>query len=175
MQYLYLLASNGHLKIGVANDVSSRIASLQTGNPYPIKLLACYAFINAEHIERALHQKFSESRIRGEWFNLNDRQIDELGTICIMLGGVKNNEFQEADETEIEEAEYIQEVVLDDAGIRIEPRYGPDGDVYGFALRERNKGRKLVRYVGKRENRQEFERMLQALMIAQSTKNISEG
>jgi hypothetical protein len=161
MQYIYLLSSSGFFKIGVANDVSSRIASLQTGNPHPIKLISCYGFQNAEFVERALHQKYSNERLRGEWFNLSDKHIDEFEVLCSMLGGVPDGEIAEAGECEIAEAEYIQETVLDDPGTRIEPRYGPGGELYGFALRERNKGRKVVKYIGKQNNREEFEAMLE--------------
>lgn len=68
MESLYLiLSNNSYYKIGIANDVSGRIASLQTGNPNALVLIACYDFPNAGIVEKTLHQKYSSQRVRGEW------------------------------------------------------------------------------------------------------------
>lgn len=59
MQYLYLIHCRNGLrdfyKVGVANDVESRLAQLQTGNPLEMKILGAYGFDNAEIPERAIH------------------------------------------------------------------------------------------------------------------------
>jgi len=38
--YVYFIQAGSHIKIGVAKDIASRIASLQTGNANKIELLA---------------------------------------------------------------------------------------------------------------------------------------
>ena len=149
MEILYLIGSGMEfVKIGIANDVRSRMASLQTGNPNPLKLMACYVFQNAGYIEKALHQKFDPQRVRGEWFTLTAAQVDEFKTICISLGGVEVEIDVALGSNEIEEAEEAQEIFLDDPDYRVEPRYD-NGEIRGFAIRERNADRKVIRYIGK--------------------------
>lgn len=110
-QYLYLIQCQQFYKIGIANDVESRLAQLSTGNPFELKVLAVYGFANAEIVERAIHQRFANSRARGEWFLLRDPEdVREYLLACQVLGGVPINELPTvADEEEIEEAEVLAE------------------------------------------------------------------
>lgn len=54
------------VKIGIARDVEARIATLQTGNPDELHLLA--SFPGSQAHETALHRYLQAERIRGEWF-----------------------------------------------------------------------------------------------------------
>jgi hypothetical protein len=68
--YLYGI-SNGHaIKIGWSwahpGARGGRLAQLQTGCPDELRLLG--AILGAKSEERALHARFYEHRIRGEWF-----------------------------------------------------------------------------------------------------------
>lgn len=87
MQYVYLIKCQQFHKIGVANDVESRLAQLSTGNPYPLAVIACYGFSNAEVVEKSLHQRFSKERERGEWFLLDENGVMNFKHICAVLGG----------------------------------------------------------------------------------------
>lgn len=109
MQYLYLIKCQQFYKIGIANDVQSRLAQLSTGNPFDLEVLAVYGFENAEPVERAIHQKFANSRRRGEWFELDNSQVYIFGQICELLGGGVNAPVQlpTVGEEEIEEAEVL--------------------------------------------------------------------
>jgi hypothetical protein len=115
-QYLYLIRSSGEevYKIGIASDVRSRIASLQTGNPYKLELADCYSFPSAEAVERVLHMKIEGVRMIGEWFRLDSSQLHNFGVICGMLDGKHVDIDNHVTQDEIEEAEEIQEAVLDD-------------------------------------------------------------
>jgi hypothetical protein len=114
MENLYIIKCNEFYKIGVANDLESRLASLQTGNPYPLVVLACFEFPNAGIVERALHQAFASVRSRGEWFALGGADLESLLTLCRGLGGHNVHVQSElVPEQEIEAAEAIQETVLD--------------------------------------------------------------
>jgi hypothetical protein len=76
---VYLLHSNGHYKIGVTLDTSinRRIKQLQIGNPYIINLLGKTGTIpNAYTLEKQLHKKFKDNKVRGEWFTLNDSELE---------------------------------------------------------------------------------------------------
>jgi hypothetical protein len=110
MQYLYLLESDGYFKIGIANDVQNRIAQLSTGNPHQINLVFCYGFRNSEFVERALHQKFLDTRLRGEWYILTPADMAEMDDVCRLLGGIKS-EIENTNEREVSDAEDVQELI----------------------------------------------------------------
>ena len=54
------------IKVGIARDVQSRIASLQTGNPNRLYLM--FVAPGDQQLERALHHKLRDCRGLGEWF-----------------------------------------------------------------------------------------------------------
>lgn len=61
-----------HVKIGYTKgDPEKRVRSLQTGCPYPIKLLG-YVFGNI-HREQELHDVLKSARSFGEWFEYTER------------------------------------------------------------------------------------------------------
>jgi hypothetical protein len=75
------------IKIGVAKDIAKRRRNLQTGNPSAIRLLG---WINTDatfELESRLHQQFSETRVRGEWFAI------EPADILPILMRARNNGF----------------------------------------------------------------------------------
>lgn len=91
--YVYIVGCEGLLctnkdkapiKIGVTSqkNLSKRIKQLQVGNP--LEIVELYRSKNtnrrsAEALEKALHSKFKEYNLRGEWFLVNiDTVIDSL-------------------------------------------------------------------------------------------------
>ena len=72
---LYLLKANNYYKIGIASDVINRIGQLQTGCMFKIELIDCWTINNPYKLEIKLHTLFSNKRMIGEWFNLNDEDI----------------------------------------------------------------------------------------------------
>jgi hypothetical protein len=81
---IYFIADDfgGNVKIGLAFDIYKRRIQLQTGNPRPLKLMG---FIKTENkkddhkIEKALHKKYQDSHISGEWFSISPNQVlDEI-------------------------------------------------------------------------------------------------
>lgn len=77
--YVYLMRdnTNGYHKIGISNKPEYREKTLQSEKP-SIEMLACKKFPTrkiAEAIESALHTAYSQQRIRGEWFNLDDEDV----------------------------------------------------------------------------------------------------
>lgn len=164
MQYLYLIHCRNGLrdfyKVGVANDVESRLAQLQTGNPLEMKILGAYGFDNAEIPERAIHQAWKKQHVRGEWFEgINpDDVYEKFRDTCVILDGeYLMLSSHEATPEEIEDAEEesqylpnfedVQKIVLDQ-NYRLEYRYGDTG-LRGFAWRRRTGNKECVLYVGK--------------------------
>ena len=77
--YVYLMKdiSNGYYKIGISNTPEYRERTLQSEKP-TIEMLACKKFPTrkiTEAIESALHTAYSQQRLRGEWFNLNETDV----------------------------------------------------------------------------------------------------
>lgn len=65
--YVYFALCGAFIKIGHAYDVNDRMATLQTGNPHEITLLA--AVPGTQRAERSIHAQFVAHRHRGEWFH----------------------------------------------------------------------------------------------------------
>jgi hypothetical protein len=65
--YFIQAGDGGPIKIGTAVDVAQRTAELQTGNHQRLIVLA--TLDGGRQHERALHRRFAEHRIAGEWFH----------------------------------------------------------------------------------------------------------
>jgi Meiotically up-regulated gene 113 len=72
---VYFVRDGRSIKIGITNNVSSRLSSLQTGNPRQLKLLG--SFKGTARDEAELHDKFWRDRGLGEWF----KDTAELQTV----------------------------------------------------------------------------------------------
>lgn len=72
---LYFIKINrkkGPIKVGVTMDIDERLRSLQTANPYELKVLAsicCKSKRHAFELEQDIHVKLKRYRVRGEWFS----------------------------------------------------------------------------------------------------------
>ncbi|RLD72314.1 MAG: hypothetical protein DRJ02_09465 [Bacteroidetes bacterium] len=80
--YVYLMIdlTNNYHKIGISNKPEYREKTLQSEKP-TIEMLCNKRFPNrkiANSFEQALHQSYADKRIRGEWFNLTDKEVQEL-------------------------------------------------------------------------------------------------
>jgi len=83
--YVYFLraGNRGAIKIGMAKDVDSRIATLQTGNAFKLNILAlihCSSEDEARYLEAKFHKRFASQRIRGEWFtgSINFQKLRDI-------------------------------------------------------------------------------------------------
>ena len=71
----------GPVKIGVTNNISTRVAMLQTGSPTKISCIAIFDFGTEEAArvaESAFHTLFEDRRLEGEWFAWSDEFVDLL-------------------------------------------------------------------------------------------------
>ena len=66
----YVIQCNEFTKIGVAENVDTRMAYLQVGNPYELKLLKAFPSRQPVVDEEKLQRRFGRYHIRGEWFRL---------------------------------------------------------------------------------------------------------
>lgn len=79
---LYVIGPRGGpLKIGIAENVRSRRAELNIGNPFYLRIHHHEEY-DAEHdarrFERELHYHYRDSHIRGEWFALSEDHIPDI-------------------------------------------------------------------------------------------------
>lgn len=66
----------GHYKIGRTKYLDDRIKKLATLPPFPVITEAAYQVINAPAHEKALHERFQTCRLRGEWFQLSEKDLE---------------------------------------------------------------------------------------------------
>lgn len=66
-------------KIGMTKkqSVEKRISSLQTGNPYPLDIVD-YFSASSRKTEKTLHLYFDSKRKTGEWFELSDKDLQNI-------------------------------------------------------------------------------------------------
>ncbi len=86
--YLYvLLNKDGFRKIGISIDPKERVESIRRECSDPsIEIELLYEVENMRDNEKRLHEQFSECRVFGEWFNLSDKDLDDLDGI--VMGGI---------------------------------------------------------------------------------------
>lgn len=65
---VYFIATETEVKIGVARDPIARMATLQIGSAATLRLLG--SMFGGADLERALHRRFAQYHIRGEWYRL---------------------------------------------------------------------------------------------------------
>lgn len=72
---------HGHVKIGWTTlNVYRRVAEIQMGNPFKLKLVGL--ILNApKHGDRALHMRFKQWRMEGEWFHLKGAVAEFVKTM----------------------------------------------------------------------------------------------
>ena len=79
--YLYLISCKGFQKIGVADNPIDRMASLQIGCPFKLRLVCTCSFNSrtaAMHAETGIHAKLNKYNAHGEWFKLPKDKVIAL-------------------------------------------------------------------------------------------------
>lgn len=81
MNWVYFIQCHDFVKIGRANCLNTRLAMLQTGCPYELEILSAFECVDYKAVERAFHQEFARSRIRGEWFQLKPEELTRIARL----------------------------------------------------------------------------------------------
>lgn len=74
--FVYVAKCGKYHKIGYSKTPERRVESLQTGNPEPVVLVGTIE--GTKDTELQLHQQFHAKRVRGEWFELTDEDVQWL-------------------------------------------------------------------------------------------------
>lgn len=84
--FVYILSVNDeYYKIGMSQDVRSRVMSLQVSSPYKIEVVHVIATQHAPRLEVLLQSRYDGQWTSGEWFRLNK---DDVATICAIKSPV---------------------------------------------------------------------------------------
>ena len=78
--YLNDSSNDRFYKIGMSASFSDRIVAHQCSSPFEIYVACAYFVGNMRDEEKALHNRFGENRVRGEWFRLDDDDIDFIAS-----------------------------------------------------------------------------------------------
>lgn len=77
----FVREENGPVKIGWGAKPRRRMAAMQSGNPRRLHLLAYFPATRS--VERDLHERFSDLRLSGEWFQPHPALLDYIDTLGI--------------------------------------------------------------------------------------------
>lgn len=81
MNYVYCITDGTNIKIGKANNVSTRLNQLQVGNSSRLVVLGvieCEDEPTAYCVEKELHCLYIDKKVIGEWFNIPYKDITEI-------------------------------------------------------------------------------------------------
>lgn len=90
---IYLLNESGSekYKIGITNNLKTRLKNIQTGCPEEINVISTFQSPYVTIIEKRLHKKFEHNKTNGEWFLLNDSDVFSFKHNCYKI----HNEIEE--------------------------------------------------------------------------------
>jgi hypothetical protein len=78
VQSLYAIKCKEYYKIGITSNIKDRIYTLQSSNPYKLKIIFLKKFRTRKTVrlnEVKLHHHFHDKRGMGEWFKLNSDDV----------------------------------------------------------------------------------------------------
>lgn len=77
--FVYLFKCKGLYKIGKSKNPKQRLKTLQgTIGAYPIEMIHAFPCADMKQAESSLHRRYSDKRVRGEWFKLNWRSVQSI-------------------------------------------------------------------------------------------------
>lgn len=80
--YVYLIQSpTGHYKIGHTSNPDKRIKTFESKLPFEIEFIHLICTEDRFALEKELHRKFAQQRVRGEWFKLTSADVDYIKSL----------------------------------------------------------------------------------------------
>lgn len=75
--YVYVVKLDKHYKIGISKTPESRLKEF-TLLPYELETIILERVIDYDKREKELHEHFADKRVRGEWFLLDNNDIEYI-------------------------------------------------------------------------------------------------
>ena len=73
--YLYVAKMGEYYKIGISKNPTQRLKKF-TQLPFMLKTILCECVPNYQEVEKELHEIFNQKRLQGEWFALEEKDIE---------------------------------------------------------------------------------------------------
>lgn len=70
---------HGFYKIGFTRDINNRLRGLQVGSPYELKVVKLVECQNSFEVEQRIKWGYLfNKRIRGEWYELDESELEDV-------------------------------------------------------------------------------------------------
>lgn len=79
--YVYFVGGGGYYKIGKAVDMKERMKFYEIKMPFECKLVHVIKTNDIAKCEKKFHKRFDLNRRNGEWFQLNENDIQEVKNV----------------------------------------------------------------------------------------------
>jgi hypothetical protein len=76
--YVYLIAGGGYFKIGLTSNLATRHKQIGSKLPFKTTLIHAIQTNDMEKTEAYWHERFSQNRAEGEWFQLTESEVSEF-------------------------------------------------------------------------------------------------
>lgn len=78
---IYVFEQCGFYKIGYSYNPHKRLENIKCASPNETRLVLSFPIHNVKIVEKELHNRFKDKRIRGEWFELSDGDLQDITNI----------------------------------------------------------------------------------------------
>lgn len=75
--YILKIKKTDRYKIGISCNVNSRVSSINTSSPFNVEFVHSKESDIAYKLEKYLHKEFDDKRLDGEWFKLNNEDLNK--------------------------------------------------------------------------------------------------
>jgi hypothetical protein len=70
--------ANGVYKIGKTSQLHARMNFFEIKLPFDVKLICAIPSEDITTLEKQLHDKYTNKRIKGEWFELTEQDVEDI-------------------------------------------------------------------------------------------------
>lgn len=88
-RFVYLIAGENRVKVGVSYDVEDRLKHLQCASGVTLRLVDKWPHFDAIKVEREVHKRLQPYRQRGEWFAIEQESVRKI--IEEVIDGIPRN------------------------------------------------------------------------------------
>lgn len=76
--FVYVVEGEGYFKIGCTTNLNQRIKALTVKAPFDLVIHLVIPSLDIYRTEQELHRRFARKHRRGEWFNLDNKDIEAI-------------------------------------------------------------------------------------------------